>query len=399
MEDKHDLYLFNPENDQAMGVNVENYTPPPRARAIAYDLAMLPIWYAGTGSCILVPDGYSSEWQKNVLEKLGISSRIIQLSSFLCGNEAEHISRIRPWGWSAAVVKKFIQSGFSSKQLPTKEEIEKIREISHRRMTIKVLKELASKVPFVLPAFPTELKCGDAVKEFIETHPLCMLKAPWSGSGKGIYNGRGIYDTPIERWSRGILKKQGSLLGEIFFHKEQDFAMEFYSDGNNIKFAGYSLFGTDEHGSYTGNFLKPDIEIENELCRKIPKEYLDKTKEGLETILTLLIAPYYTGYMGIDMMLYRTAGGETALHPCIEINLRMNMGMVARHITDTFLAPGVKGNFTVHYIPSPGKLQEQYLLKSKEKPLIIKDGKITDGYLSLTPVTYDTQYMATIEVG
>ena len=60
MEDKHDLYLFNPENDQAMGVNVENYTPPPRARAIAYDLAMLPIWYAGTGSCILVPDGYSS---------------------------------------------------------------------------------------------------------------------------------------------------------------------------------------------------------------------------------------------------------------------------------------------------------------------------------------------------
>lgn len=84
-------------------------------------------------------------------------------------------------------------------------------------MTIKVLKELASKVPFVLPAFPTELKCGEAVKEFIETHPLCMLKAPWSGSRKRyIQRKRHIRHAYRKAGSRGIVKKQGSLLGEIF---------------------------------------------------------------------------------------------------------------------------------------------------------------------------------------
>ena len=39
------------------------------------------------------------------------------------------------------------------------------------------------------------------------------------------------------------------------------------------------------------------------------------------------------------------------VHPCVEINMRMNMGVVARLFYDRFVAPGSKGCFAVEYVP------------------------------------------------
>ena len=50
------LHLFNPENDLALADGGANYCPPPAAARIAYDLASLPLWFAGVGNAVALPD-------------------------------------------------------------------------------------------------------------------------------------------------------------------------------------------------------------------------------------------------------------------------------------------------------------------------------------------------------
>ena len=48
-----ELYIFNPENDLAIANGGMHYMAPPKARSIAYDLSMLPMWYAGANDYVL----------------------------------------------------------------------------------------------------------------------------------------------------------------------------------------------------------------------------------------------------------------------------------------------------------------------------------------------------------
>ena len=40
--------------------------------------------------------------------------------------------------------------------------------------------------------------------------------------------------------------------------------------------------------------------------------------------------------------------------PCVEINLRMNMGVVARLIYDNYVCDGVQGRYVIEYYAKPG---------------------------------------------
>ena len=57
-----------------------------------------------------------------------------------------------------------------------------------------------------------------------------------------------------------------------------------------------------------------------------------------------LIAPHYDGPVGIDMMFYWDENGKIALNPCVEVNLRMTMGMVTAAMGSLH---GVCGNFSI----------------------------------------------------
>ena len=57
-----------------------------------------------------------------------------------------------------------------------------------------------------------------------------------------------------------------------------------------------------------------------------------------------LIAPHYDGYLGIDMMLYWDENGKIAINPCVELNLRMTMGMVTAAMGSRH---NLRGNFSI----------------------------------------------------
>ena len=82
------------------------------------------------------------------------------------------------------------------------------------------------------------------------------------------------------------------------------------------------------------------------------------------------------------------------IHPCVEINVRMNMGVVAHLFRENFVAPGTDGNFNIDYYPTNDALQEEHKLTMERYPAVIENGRLVSGYLPLVPVTPKSQYRA-----
>jgi hypothetical protein len=164
-----------------------------------------------------------------------------------------------------------------------------------------------------------------------------------------------------------------------------------------VHFAGYSLFETDGQGAYKGNVLASDEAIEATLAQYVGCEALRTTRERLIELLSEKLGGRYTGYLGVDMMIYEGEGGYR-LHPCIEINLRMNMGLVARLFYDRYVAPGAQGTYSVAYYPKKGEALAHHERMQREFPCNIQENRVVKGYLSLTPVTEDTCYQAFVRM-
>jgi hypothetical protein len=71
---------------------------------------------------------------------------------------------------------------------------------------------------------------------------------------------------------------------------------------------------------------------------------IDQVVEEVLKAIDTLIAPHYSGPLGIDMMLYRDDKGEIAINPCVEVNLRMTMGMVTAAMGSRH---GLQGDFSI----------------------------------------------------
>ena len=154
--------------------------------------------------------------------------------------------------------------------------------------------------------------------------------------------------------------------------------MEFYSNGRGkVLFSGYSHFITDEKGVYRGNMLVSNEEVEQWILRHIPLEAFVCIREYLQKVIEGIYGRYYSGPMGIDMMICPDQRGYSyAIYPHVEINVRMTMGMVARQLYDNFVAPGSKGIFNVDNFPSAEALRTQHEQDMRDYPLIVEEGRI-----------------------
>jgi hypothetical protein len=106
--------------------------------------------------------------------------------------------------------------------------------------------------------------------------------------------------------------------------------MEFYLHEGTVCFVGYSMFSAAASGAYMGNELLSDTRIEEKLGSYVSIELLHRLRNSLSEKLSSRF-PLYTGYAGVDMMVCETPGGY-CLQPCVEINIRMNMGMVSTYL-------------------------------------------------------------------
>ena len=393
---KKALYIFNPEHDLALASGETNYMAPASARRMASELALLPMWYAEEGSAVLAPSAYNLDYVKKIQELLGLSVDLITEPELAIEPDLD----IRPWGWDVALRKRLSVLGVDEVLLPSMGQLNDLREYSHRSKAVALLPELQLNEYFCGESY--YLKTPEEWKRFVEGRKECLLKAPLSGSGKGLNWCKGIFTPFISGWCTRVAASQGGVIAEPIYNKVEDFAMEFYSDGaGELTFVGYSLFHTGKSGMYEGNCLLSNEAIRKKLSQYVPLEALMDLENCLKYRLSALVGTVYKGYLGVDMMICRFPENEKPvfrIHPCVEINLRMNMGVIARFLHDRYVRPGSTGRFVIDYHPSEGEALQEHERMSATYPLEIREGRVYSGYLPFVPVHRRSCYRAWIWV-
>ena len=299
-------FLFNPWNDLALASNDPHYTPPASARQMASELQ--PFFTALLSSLTPHP----------------------------------------VWGWSPLAVTKLREAGVPAHALPSTEQMAAYRAASSRQTAVCLLQRLRATWPEPFEDgrlvgesrwCQTEDEVQKAVVSFGGT---AMLKAPWSGSGRGvkrfqISNPSSLNPHPSP-WISRTLRTQGGVEVEPFYDKVQDMAMEFWAENGRVRYEGLSLFETTTAGVYAGNLVASEEEKERRLAPYIDLDLLHELRHHLEVLLSEGIIPaWYTGPLGIDMMVVESIPHSSfairhssySLHPFLELNLRMTMGWVA----------------------------------------------------------------------
>ena len=375
------VYLFNPENDMALASGSPYYMAPANIKKMAADLAALPSWYALPGSGVLVSDERQIEWMRKEYGSLLDIDWLLDVP--------ESCDKVCPWGWNHALLRQLGELGVPYVSLLSNEQMSRLRVLSSRQMAVKLLPRLRVERTLGESFLLTSL---ENLKAFESKGERVLLKSPWSGSGKGVRMVEDLSDSSVYGWAKRVVSSQGAIVVEPYYNKVVDFAMEFQVGGEGVSFVGYSLFETDCRGIYKGNVLASNAMIEEELSVYVSLDVLASVRERCLKELGRIYQGAYEGYWGVDMMICRE-GNEYLVHPCVEVNLRMNMGVVSRLLYDRFLRDGVKGTYAIEYFPNPGDAWAFHERMKHDYPMDTENKRIKSGYLSLSPVFQDTSYL------
>ena len=375
------VYLFNPENDMALASGSPYYMAPANIKKMAADLAALPSWYALPGSGVLVSDERQIEWMRKEYGSLLDIDWLLDVP--------ESCDKVCSWGWNHALLRRLGELGAPDVSLLSNEQMSRLRVLSSRQMAVELL-----------PRLRVERTLGESfllaslenLKAFESKGERVLLKSPWSGSGKGVRMVEDLSDPSVYGWAKRVVSSQGAIVVEPYYNKVVDFAMEFQVGDEGVSFVGYSLFETDCRGIYKGNVLASNAMIEQGLSEYVPLNVLENIREKCLDELGKVYHGAYEGYLGVDMMICQEENGYY-VHPCVEVNLRMNMGVVSRLLYDRFLRDGVKGTYAIEYFPNPGDAWAFHERMKHDYPMDTENKRIKSGYLSLSPVFQDTSYL------
>ncbi|MBR0037561.1 MAG: hypothetical protein IJP70_07965 [Bacteroidales bacterium] len=350
--------LFFPSHDIALANGVRHFNPPAAALRLQEDLAWL-----------------SDVWNTDP-------------------------AKVIPWGWDWDT-RNYIhhQYHIALQDLPSDAQLEALRQLSNRRMVIGLLQDLHYEG--AIPQYLTSLADVEAfIGEHERNRTKFVLKTPWSSSGRGLILSSTPRHLMLQRASSTI-RKMGGIMGEDWLEKIQDFAMLFYVGQQEVHFIGYSLFDNEECGTYRQGYLLSNAAIQKRLEKlcdfpqgsassvaetvgfKGDCQNSENTKQGypdasghmktqtstsnfedlqasLIPILNRLFSPFFgqpweVGYIGIDMMIT-----STGLMPCVEMNVRCTMGVVARLYFDRHMQPHESGRFLITPLLENGHFEAKF---------------------------------------
>lgn len=310
------LAIFNPEHDLCLANGDANYVPPASALRFARQEAHLMKALYGDDTIALAAEDV--DWSQITGHRSQITGHRSQVTTH---------PQITAWGWNKTLVAQLCKQGVPRELMPSDGQLDEIRRLSHRR-TALVAAEACGFSPK-----GEECLDMDGVQDALARYGRIVLKAPWSGSGRGLrWVDRTLSDLD-KSWTEKTLATQGSVMVEPRMEVVQDFALEYYIGGQgreaqpDTHFLGYSLFST-QNGVYRENHLFSDDEILQRLSEYVSVQTILSAKAAAERWLESEIVPRYEGPLGIDMFIYRVADGY-ALNPMVEINFRHTMGHVA----------------------------------------------------------------------
>ena len=396
--------VFNPEHDMALSNGDRHFIAPQNIRDMARDLASLMDYVESEGPLV--------------------------------------------WGWDHAIKTRLLRMGVAEEELPTDAALTALRACSERQSAHHLLRTFHAdhpEGPYIGESILAHSL--DDIAAYATRHGHIILKDPLSSSGKGLRHVKTHPNPPCEggksspaestsistpspsqggmgrisSWANALIRRHGYLTAEPCYNKVQDFAMEFIVTDDTCRFIGYSLFNTNAHGRYEANLLMEDEAIELLLAQHVPLAALHEVREWIIAHAHHIVPAVWDTtrhplYFGIDMMVVkdgrqctidnpkltiqdseiRIQNSEFKLHPCVEINLRLNMGIIAHEVRRQLVAPGSVGTFHVVAFPTGEAAQQFHREHTEHLPATYEEGRLVSGYHPLTPIYPHTRHHAYI---
>lgn len=384
------IHFFNPGHEAAVQNGSLYYTEPSNVKRMQEELACLPAWYANAGDFVLVYNTVDDVLFADVNQNIHFVQKEDLINYATQG--------VTLWGISPQAIRFFDDLNIKNKlHLNVPQWHDSYHYLTGRRPAAAVLGKLTELIPeispLIIPSFYTNIEDIEDVAR-ISTHRL-LSKAPYSSSGRGLLSLPLGGLTRVERQIlHGTLRKQGEVSVERLLDKQLDFAMEFMADGcGRVEFVGYSLFNTNEKGAYSGNCLMSQQAIVEVLTDKISHDLLNEVKLRLVDLLSDTYGAVYKGCIGVDMLIYKEDDGF-ALHPCVEINMRYNMGYLSYRFVENYLSEGSKGFFYIKFASGEGDMYAQHCEMQEKYPAQFENARLKSGYLPLCPVRQSNKYWA-----
>ena len=399
-----DIYFFNPTCEYAVANGNANWQPNRILQKMEFDLSALPLFFAQKNDYVLVEKIPSAEYIESLhqveitIPKFILKNDAIKSPGFIELSK----NKLLPWGWSPSA-HKFL----SSLKESCSDECQhssvfnwkpEHREIISRKFAATILTQLQATVnaDFILPVELSPKICvtRNDFETAIQQWGNVMIKAPWSSSGRGL---QPITKTPVHPkvWEKvlGIVKEQGYAIAEPYLHKLLDLAFQFEIKKGKAEFLGISNFYTNKKGQYEGNYLN-GLPVNTE---KLISEFADfVTGEICQPIINAIenseMSILYEGVFGVDLLIYSDENNRLKINPCLEINVRYTMGLLALRL-EKLIYQKEKGIYRTFY--QPGTSFHAFKKEMDKKyPLKITGNKVESGFFALTEAAEDSLFGA-----
>ena len=390
-----DVYLFNPTCEYAVANGYASWQPNRLLQKMEEDLGSIPLFFARPTDMVLAKKVPAPEFLA-ALEKIGITPpRFISTDEITKNRQFinEPKQQLLPWGWSPAAhrlltpLKNSCAEDF--KKSPVFNWKPEYREIYSKKFALGILETLLPELPPKknLPPHLLPKVCSTKaeLKASLHRWGKIMVKAPWSSSGRGLQR---VSKTPVVEkvWEKllGIINEQGYAIAEPLLDKVLDVAFQFELKQGKVHFLGISRFLTDNKGQYQGNFLNGWPEDLNATVLHFAESLPEMLVEPLiKTLENSLLAKYYEGNFGVDTLIFRDEKANLRVNPCLEINVRQNMGLLSLRV-EKMISPGSRGYFRTFYQQGLSFLEFKQQMVT-DHPLSLQHGKIRSGFFALTP--------------
>lgn len=394
------LYWFNPDNEMSIANGGVNYSLPANIAAMVNELAFLPAYLGDKGDYVLVPEKVNEVFLKKVRDIFQVDVLPVGLKDIA----SLTFDEIRPWGWSPRgcyVLREAIKrANLVFRQGEMVRWKDERRELYSRERALECLELLHERLPLYDPAGAVMVcRTIDEVRRRAMERAV-VVKAPWSSSGRGVLM---LFGGEITRKEEeiitGMLRRQGLVMVEDRLERVLDFAMEFQIASNgSVSYLGLSVFDTGKSGEYKANFVESQSLLRERVNHYLSSStLLEKIRYALSEVLGILFGGKYTGVLGVDMMVYKTELGEYRVQPCVEINLRYNMGILALCLQRR-IAEESRGIFRIRFSREAGKIANSVSEEQSKMPLVMENRLIRQGYVALTPVNAESRFVAELVV-
>jgi len=408
MQNLPDIYIFNPTCEMAIANGTVSYMPPENLRQFETEACVLPMYFAQKQDIVLctqLPD--FAFVQK--MTKLGFDLPFfLQTEQALASIEfvEQAKNRLLPWGWSAAMHHKMrgLKSSCSQafRQSPVADWKIEYKQLYSRKAALHILQSILNNCisDFYIDRneIPEVCQSIEEVEQQLNGRKNIVVKAPFSSSGRGLlFLRNGELKGYKLHWLEGILKTTDYVMVETLLDVVQNISFHYHIENQKVTNIGISTFHTTSNGQYLSSNINNHFTQLTENLQIFVHQTIGRAQADVNLALQKSnFAKLYEGFLGVDALLFTDRSGSLKIQPCLEINLRYNMGLLAL-ILEKKLHPHAKGTLnTAHF-----KAKDYHLFCAQNeatKPVVIRDGKIAEGFFSLIPYSEKNRFGVWVDV-